>query len=151
MNQPLGASFEIFWKALLIPKSHVPFLFLYLCSWNPSSLKKVPLLGRPSPYSPLWAVPLPRHKPFRRMLNRRTTDGMAKVDILFKQEILKNVQATTVTNRFNPPLPPSLDSTYKHPWRISWLRKVGKAPSENRPGPVPPWRNVANLIYSLSK
>ena len=32
-----------------------------------------------------------------------------------KQEIFKNFQATTVTNRFNPPLPPSLDSTYKHP------------------------------------
>ena len=36
-----------------------------------------------------------------------------------EQEILKNFQATTVTNRFNPPLPPSLDSPYKHPWRIS--------------------------------
>ena len=32
-----------------------------------------------------------------------------------KQEIFKNFQATTVTNRFNPHLPPSLDSTYKHP------------------------------------
>ena len=32
-----------------------------------------------------------------------------------QQEIFKNFQATTVTNRFNPPLPPSLDSTYKHP------------------------------------
>ena len=32
-----------------------------------------------------------------------------------KQEIFKNFQATTVTNRFNLPLPPSLDSTYKHP------------------------------------
>ena len=32
-----------------------------------------------------------------------------------KQEIFKNFQATTVTNRFNPPLPPSMDSTYKHP------------------------------------
>ena len=36
-----------------------------------------------------------------------------------KQEIFKNFQATTGTNRFNPPLSPSLDSTYKHPWRIS--------------------------------
>ena len=53
-----------------------------------------------------------------------------------QQEIFKNFQATTVTNRFNLPLPPSLDSTYKHPWRKSWHRKVGKAPSENRPGPV---------------
>ena len=32
-----------------------------------------------------------------------------------KKEIFKNFQATTVTNRFNLPLPPSLDSTYKHP------------------------------------
>ena len=32
-----------------------------------------------------------------------------------EQEISKNFQATTVTNRFNPSLPPSLDSTYKHP------------------------------------
>ena len=31
------------------------------------------------------------------------------------QEIFKNFQATTVKNRFNLPLPPSLDSTYKHP------------------------------------
>ena len=31
-----------------------------------------------------------------------------------KQEIFQNFQATTATNRFNPPLPPSLDSTYKH-------------------------------------
>ena len=45
-----------------------------------------------------------------------------------KQEIFKNFQATTVTNRFNPPLPPSLDSTYKHPWRKSWLWKVRKTP-----------------------
>ena len=34
----------------------------------------------------------------------------------------------------NPPLPPSLDSTYKDPWRKSWLQKVGKAPNENRSG-----------------
>ena len=32
-----------------------------------------------------------------------------------KQEIFKNFQATTVTNRFNLPLSPSLESTYKHP------------------------------------
>ena len=32
-----------------------------------------------------------------------------------KQEIFKSFQATTVTNRFNLSLPPSLDSTYKHP------------------------------------
>ena len=50
-----------------------------------------------------------------------------------KQEIFKHFQATTVTNCFNLSLPPSLDSTYKHPWRKSWLRKVGKALSENRP------------------
>ena len=36
--------------------------------------------------------------------------------------------------QYNPPLPPSLDSTYKDPWRKSWLQKVGKAPNENRPG-----------------
>ena len=35
---------------------------------------------------------------------------------------------------YNPPLPPSLDSTYKDPWRKSWLQKVGKAPNKNRPG-----------------
>ena len=32
-----------------------------------------------------------------------------------KQEIFKNFQAATVKNNFNLPLPPSLDSTYKHP------------------------------------
>ena len=32
-----------------------------------------------------------------------------------KQEIFNNFQATTVTNRFNLPLAPSLDSRYKHP------------------------------------
>ena len=31
------------------------------------------------------------------------------------QEIFKNFQAIMVTNRFNLPLPSSLDSTYKHP------------------------------------
>ena len=36
--------------------------------------------------------------------------------------------------QYNLPLPPSLDSTYKDPWRKSWLQKVGKAPNENRPG-----------------
>ena len=36
--------------------------------------------------------------------------------------------------QYNPPLPPSLDSTYKDPWRKSWLQKVGKAPNQNRPG-----------------
>ena len=35
--------------------------------------------------------------------------------------------------QYNPPLPPSLDSTYRDPWRKSWLQKVGKAPNENRP------------------
>ena len=32
-----------------------------------------------------------------------------------EQEIFKNFQAATIKNRFNPLLPPSLDSTYKHP------------------------------------
>ena len=36
--------------------------------------------------------------------------------------------------QYNPPLPPSLDSTYKDTWRKSWLQKVGKAPNDNRPG-----------------
>ena len=53
-----------------------------------------------------------------------------------RQEIFKNFRATTVTNHFNLPLSPSLDSRYEHPWRKSWLRKFGKAPSENRPGLV---------------
>ena len=43
-------------------------------------------------------------------MSQQLTDKTKK-----KQEIFKNFQATTVTNRFNPPLPPSLDSTYKHP------------------------------------
>ena len=50
----------------------------------------------------------------------------------------------------SPWLFPSLDSTYKHPWWKSWLRKDGKVPNETSRAcrGLYPLRNVADLVYS---
>ena len=68
----------------------------------------------------------------------------------FEQEIFKNFEAATVTNHVNPPLPPSLDSTYKHSWWKSWLRKDGKVPNKTSQAceGLYPLCNVADLVYS---